>query len=327
MSANQGKRVLIVKTSSLGDIILGLQVANTLKANDPTMSLCWVSRRRFQPIVEASNLVDRVFTFYRTGSLRDFWGLCKELRAERFDYVLDMQGLARSGLMSFAAKSPVKVGRSDAREGATLFYDRMVPLPPTQPKPHAIEILLEFCRVFGFEPSLAGKIEFADSAGLDAAVRSKSDEARTIAIFPGKERANWDWSGYLDLAKGLLGRDDRIKVVMAGLQKGALSESLSKKGPERFIDLRGETDLGQVGALIQSSDLVVSNEVAPIQLGVSVGTPTLGIFGPVDPARYGPYPIGSNGHSIVRAPGGRLSELSTEVVLEAAMKTLEMGWS
>ena len=327
MSAIQGKRVLIVKTSSLGDIILGLQVANTLKANDPTMSICWVSRRRFQPIVEASNLVDRVFTFYRTGNLRDFWGLCKELHRERFDYVLDMQGLARSGLMSFAAKSPIKVGRSDAREGATLFYDRMVPMPPKQSKPHAIEILLEFCRVFGFEPSLAGMLKFADSVDLDAAVRSESGDGRAVVIFPGKERSNWDWSGYLELAEGLLGRDDRIKVIMAGLQKGTFSESLSKKWPERFVDLRGETDLGQVGALIQSSDLVVSNEVAPIQLGVSVGTPTLGVYGPVDPDKYGPYPIGSDGHSIVRAPGGRLSELSTEVVLEAAMKALEKSWS
>lgn len=327
MSAIQGKRVLIVKTSSLGDIILGLQVANTLKANDPAMSICWVSRRRFQPIVEASNLVDRVFTFYRTGSLRDFLGLCRELRHERFDYVLDMQGLARSALMSFAAKSPIKVGRSDAREGATLFYHRLAPMPPKRSKPHALEIMLEFCRVFGFEPSLAGNLKFADSVDLDAAVRSESKDGRTIAIFPGKERKHWDWPGYLDLAEGLLRRDDRTKVILAGLEKGSLSDSLKQREPERFVDLRGETGLDQLGAVIQSSDLVVSNEVAPIQMGVSVGTPTLGLFASVDPDRYGPYPIGSEEHVIARAPDGRMDELSTEIVLEAAMKALRKSWS
>jgi len=327
MSKAPSKRVLIVKTSSLGDVVMGLQVARTLKANDPMTSISWVSRRRFQPMVESSQLVDQVFTFYRTGGIRAFVGLLKELRHETFDYVLDMQGLARSGLMSFATRSPVKVGRSDAREGATLFYDRMVPLPQVQSKPHAIEILLEFCRVFGYQPVLAGKIEFTESVELDDSILSKPSGGSLVIIFPGKDREMWDWDGYLELAEGLLKRDDRVKIVLAGLVKGDVSESLSKESVDRFIDLRGETDLGQVGSLIHSADLLITNEVAPIQIGSATDTPTLGIYGPVDPKEFGSFPKNLERDEVVKAPGRQMSELSAEVVLETAMRMLSKSGS
>jgi len=314
-----------VKTSSLGDIILGLQVANTLKQQDPSISFSWVSRRRFQPIVEASGLADRVFTFHRSGGVGKLWRLMRELREDRFDYVLDMQGLARSALMSFAAKSPIRVGRSDAREGATLFYDRIIPLPPGRAKPHAVEILLEFCRVFGLEPKLGGKIEFSGQKGLGASVLKKPEGGRLVMVFPGKERIGWDWSGYAELVEKLLERESRVKVIYAGLLPGSVSERLMNS--ERFVDMRGKLGLEQAGALVQASDLVISNEVAPLQMAGAVGSPTVGVYGPVDPSRYGPYSVDSEQHVIVRADGGRIEDLPVETVLEATVKALRESCS
>ena len=145
------RRVLIVKTSALGDIMHGLQVAQTLKANDPAIEISWVARQRFVPLVQASSAVDRTFTFFRSGGVSGFVKLCRELRQERFDAILDMQGLARSGLMTFFSRADRKIGRTDAREGATLFYKQLVPLPRSPDQRHPVDILLEFCRVFGFE--------------------------------------------------------------------------------------------------------------------------------------------------------------------------------
>ena len=318
MSDIPGKRVLIVKTSSLGDIILGLRVAKALKDREPSIRISWVSRRRFRPIVDASGLVEEVFTFYRTGSWREFWGLLRRLRRERFDYVLDMQGLARSGMMCFATKSPIKVGRSDAREGATLFYDRMVPMPKSGSTPHALEILLEFCRVFGFEPTLSQGLEFSAGKRAEADWVRREEGERLIVIFPGKGREDWDWSGYEELATRLLEDGERLRIVFAGIVEGRTG--LQDK--PRFLDLRGKTSLDQAGDLAQRADLVVSNEVAPLQLAAAVGTPSLGIFGPVDPCRFGAFPSNSERHGIVKAPGGRMSELGLDAVLKAAQVSL-----
>jgi heptosyltransferase-1 len=122
----------------------GLQVAQALKENDPGIEISWVARRRFEALVRASSAVDQTFIFYRSEEISAFIRLCRDLPHQRFDKVLDFEGLARSGLMIFFAKSDQKIGRSDAREGATMFYRRLVPLPRLPERRHPVDNLMEF---------------------------------------------------------------------------------------------------------------------------------------------------------------------------------------
>jgi len=103
-------KVLIVKRSSFGDIMHGLQLAQTLKEKDPRIEITWVVRSRFEPLVRACAAVDRTMNFYRTRGIAEFANLCKKLRRYRLDLVFDLQGSARSGLMNFFSKAPRKVG-------------------------------------------------------------------------------------------------------------------------------------------------------------------------------------------------------------------------
>lgn len=95
------QKVLILKTSSLGDIMHGLQFAQTLKENDPGIEITWVVRSQFEPLVRASSAVDKTITFFRTGGVSGFISLCRTLRQRYYDVVLDLQGLARSGFDLF----------------------------------------------------------------------------------------------------------------------------------------------------------------------------------------------------------------------------------
>ncbi len=106
------RRVLVIKTSSLGDIMHGLQVAQTLKENDPGIEVTWIARSRFEPLVRASSAVDHVIAYHRLGGISALVRLCQRLRRKEFDVVLDFQGLARSGVMTFFSKAPRKVGRT-----------------------------------------------------------------------------------------------------------------------------------------------------------------------------------------------------------------------
>src|SRR4051812_25015503 len=148
--------ILIIKPSSLGDIVHGLQVATSLKAQRPDLRISWVVREIFAPIVRACEAVDRVFVFERNAGAKGFLRLTKELRKLKFDYVFDFQGLLRTGLMTSRTHAKKKVGRSDAREMSGLFYDEKVPLPADGKRSHAIDILLQFAPVLGLKPELRG---------------------------------------------------------------------------------------------------------------------------------------------------------------------------
>ena len=113
--------ILIIKPSSLGDIVHGLQVATSLKAQVSHLRISWVVREIFAPIVRACEAVDRVYVFERNAGAKGFLKLTNELRKTEFDYVFDMQGLLRTGLMTSRVKATTKVGRSDAREWSGVF--------------------------------------------------------------------------------------------------------------------------------------------------------------------------------------------------------------
>ena len=144
------RRLLVIKPSSLGDIVHGLQVVQSVARRFPECRITWVARDRFAPLVEAAPFVHEVVHFQRKNGWRGILDVMKTLHAGNFDAVWDMQGLLRSGLMAAAAKSPVKWGRRDSREGAGLF-SRKVKLPTGEGPHHAIPVLLEFTRTLGVE--------------------------------------------------------------------------------------------------------------------------------------------------------------------------------
>ncbi|HRI82098.1 MAG TPA: glycosyltransferase family 9 protein, partial [Opitutaceae bacterium] len=130
--------LLIIKPSSLGDIVHGLQVATSLKSQCKDLRISWIVRDIFAPLVRACEAVDQVHVFERAGGAKGFLRLMREVRQTKFDYVFDMQGLLRSGLMTSRARAAKKVGRTDAREMAGMFYDLKVPLPPEGRRSHAL---------------------------------------------------------------------------------------------------------------------------------------------------------------------------------------------
>src|ERR1051325_6586934 len=146
--------LLIIKPSSLGDIVHGLQVATSLKAQRDDLRISWVVREIFAPIVRACEAVDHVYIFERNAGAKGFLRLMREIRKTKFDYVFDMQGLLRTGLMTSRTLATHKVGRSDAREMAGVFYKQKVPLPPDGRRSHAMDIMLQFCPVLGAKPEL-----------------------------------------------------------------------------------------------------------------------------------------------------------------------------
>jgi ADP-heptose:LPS heptosyltransferase len=303
--------LLIIKPSSLGDIVHALQVATSLKAQVDHLRISWVVREIFAPIVRACEAVDKVYVFERNAGAKGFMRLTKELRKTKFDYVFDMQGLLRTGLMTSRTLAAKKVGRSDSREWSGVFYDRKVPLPADGRNSHALDILLQFCRVFDAKPELRGTLKFREVDSLNLRFAETRGGGKPIVMFPDSRRAEKCWGGFKQLTELILREDKNRKVVWAG------SNYVHDRGafpPAQFFNLTGNTSLVSLPALVNRAEWVIANDSGPMHLAAALGVRVLGIFGPTDPRLFGPYPLNAPTNVVVQAPVGDLKLLSTKDV-------------
>jgi len=302
--------LLIIKPSALRDIVHGLQVASSIKAQRPEWRISWIVRDIFSPLVRSCAAVDQVYVFRRHEGARAFLSLMREVRKKEFDLVLDFQGLLRTWLMTKWSHGKRKVGRTDAREGAGMFYDAKVPLPAAGNSAHVLEILLQFCTAVGAEPRLTGPLRFRELERLNLSFMEPRKGHRPVLIFPDSGQADKKWNGYVGLTASLI-REAGRKVVWAGNHYLPCKESFPDGS---FINLTGNTSLTSLPALLAKADWVISNDSGPMHLSAAMGLKTIGIFGPTDPRQYGPYPIKSPTNYAIQAPVGDLNLLSAKEV-------------
>ena len=160
MPANQSallglhpSRVCLIKPSSLGDVVHALPVLASLRQLWPDAHLAWVVNRGLRGLLDGHPDLDEVIPFDRSkmkangGGLLAMSRFLRDLRRREFDLAIDLQGLFRSGLMTFATAAPVRVGLASAREGATIFYHHKI--ASTGPESHAVDRLLKVAEAFG----------------------------------------------------------------------------------------------------------------------------------------------------------------------------------
>ena len=302
--------MLIIKPSALRDIVHGLQVAASIKAQRPEWRISWIVRDIYSPLVRSSAAVDQVYVFRRDEGARGFLNLMREVRRQEFDLVLDLQGLLRTGLMAKWARGKRKAGRTDAREGAGMFYTEKVPLPAEGSQSHVLDILLQFCTTVGAEPRLTGPLRFRELERLNLSFMEPRKGLRPVLIFPDSGLSTKKWNGFVELTAHLI-REGGRKVVWAGNNYLPCKESFPEGS---FLNLTGNTSLTSLPALLVKADWVISNDSGPMHLSAAMGLKTIGLFGPTDPRQYGPYPLKSPTNYVIQAPLGDLRLLSAKEV-------------
>jgi hypothetical protein len=204
-----------------------------------------------------------------------------------------------------------KVGRTDAREMAGVFYQQKVPLPPDGRRSHALDILLQFCPVLGAKAELRGSLKFREVESLNLKFVDGRSGAKPILMFPDSRRAEKRWGGFKQFTEILLREDRSRKVVWAG---NNYLPDRSAFPPSQFLNLTGNTSLVSLPALIRRAEWVITNDSGPMHLAAALGMRTFGIFGPTDPRLFGPYPLNAPSNFVVQAPVGDLKLLPAKEV-------------
>jgi heptosyltransferase-1 len=275
------RSALIVKPSSLGDIVHTLPAVHAIKTAHPHLTLRWIAKPEWLPLIEGSPDVDTVVPFPQ----KTFRGLSGATRMARWvrewnqaerelpEVVLDFQGLLRSGLICLSRGSHPVIGLSDAREGACRFYDHIVPVDAGA---HAVDRYLELPRALGIEPA---SIHFSLPEGQ--AWQGKLPD-RFVLVHPYSRGAGKS----LDHAclQALCDQLSALSVVVVGVQRHALPVQGG-----HVLDLTNQTSLAQLIWLMRRAQAVVSVDSGPMHIAAAVNDATLGIHTWSDPRKVGPY--------------------------------------
>lgn len=295
------ERILIIRPSSLGDVVRTVPVLVSLRRAYPKARIDWLVNDAFLPAVEHHPDLTRAIAFPRKrigeqvqhlklGEVRA-WAR-GNLREPRYDLVVDVQGLARSGLMAWLTRAPRRVGFSDARELGWLGLNERVKMPEGL---HHVDRYLHVLREMGVEP--VADLRLYPSEEDRAAVAGEPRLQRPYVVVSPATRGlgrAWPIERYAELAKELLAgtRYELSRVVVVGLANErvycAPILALAEKDA-RVVDLVGSTSIGRLMAVIERAALVVCNDSAAMHMAVAFDRPLVALLGPTRVETSGPY--------------------------------------
>ncbi|MGD0061688.1 MAG: glycosyltransferase family 9 protein [Verrucomicrobiia bacterium] len=278
-------QILIIKPSSLGDVVHALPTVNLIRRKYPQAHISWLVNDTLTSLLQRCPIIDEIIPFERRrfGSLTQlphFRNFLATLKGRHFDIAIDLQGLLRSGIISWATRAPRRIGLSDAREGARFFYNEIVRVP----RAHAVDRYLLAAQHLGCDST---PVEFPLGGS-----RSVTSEG-LIGVNPSARWATKLWGN--DKFAELIRRLPSERVVLTG---SAVEREQIDKIAQGRRNLVGQTDLFQLAELYRRCQVVVTNDSGPMHLAAAVGTPVVAIFGPTDPALTGPY---GDRHVVLRA--------------------------
>jgi heptosyltransferase I len=289
-------KVLILKPSSLGDVVQALPVLRLLKRHRPESAVYWWIDAGLVSLLEGDPDLAGVFVFERRRWANPrYWGELfdhvLEMRRFRFDCVVDLQSLARSGLIAWLVNAPLTLGLDDSREGARGFYDVVVPRGGFHT--HAVEWYL------GVLPRLGVPVDqqyvwMPERPAVAAQVREMWPVAEhpCVALQPGARWANKRWPAefYARLVARLhQERPDLRFVILGSDEDRPLGQIIRAGGQEACLDLTGRTTLPEMVEWLRLSRVLISNDTGPLHVAAALGRPVIALFGPTEPRRTVPY--------------------------------------
>ncbi len=298
------KRILIVKMSSLGDVIHALPTLYAIRKNWPEAHITWAVHEQFSGPLPGKPWLDEVLFIdkKKLKSLGYLWSLRKVLHSYQFDMCLDLQCLAKSAIVAALSGAKEKYGYWELREGSKLINKG---LEGPHKYGHVIERYLDTVRALG--GTVAG-VEFPikESSVAATSCEVKLSEAGLphghdyVVIAPGARWSVKEWpiDSFGELAKRLVTAKQYAVLIGAENDKEKAQAIKTQVSSEAVIDMTGQTNLEELIELIRCSKLFISADTGPLHIANALKRPLIGLYGTTSPERTGPYG-GEHVHCIV----------------------------
>lgn len=316
LRSREFQRILLIKPSSLGDVVHALPVLHGLRRRYPNARIDWLISSSLAPLLEGHPDLNDLVLFdrhqygrmvYSPMAAADFVRFIHRLRMRRYNLAIDLQGLFRTGFLTWAGGAPVRIGFANAREGASLFYNHRVRRTAREQfgerssvseilDTHAVDRNYAVARLLGFEDV---PIEFHiplsddDRGSARWLLRQGGWEYREglVAVVPG---ARWETKVWLaqrfaaTIDELQSGHDVRC-VLLGGPDETARCAQIADLCRNTPLNLAGQTSLRTMVAVLAKADAVLCHDSGAMHVAVALDRPVVCLVGPTNPARTGPY--------------------------------------
>ncbi len=292
------RKILVVKPSSLGDIIHALPLLNAVKTALPDSEVHWVVAKGFEGVLQGHPMIKRLWVIHKENwkrplklisTVSELGTLFRGLGFERYDLVIDLQGLLRSGLITALSGASLRVGFSDARELSSFFYNLKV---SGGTGIHAVDRYLKLASLIGI-----------DTGGVDFPLPPIQDtfhsEDPYYVVVPGARwpTKRWPVEYFIDVINAL----PTTAVIVGSREDVDIAGTIALNTEGHSINMAGKTDLKKLFSIIKGASFMLSNDSGPMHMGAALSVPVYAIFGPTSEVLTGPY---GDGHRVLRADIG-----------------------
>lgn len=297
------KSILLIRTSAMGDVIIATSLISALKASYPEARIDWLVDARYQELLQDHPGLAHVIawprgrwqTLLRHGQYRQ-WVLeiktfLAELRRQPYDWVIDTQGLLKSGLWAFLSRAKWRIGYG-SREGTQYLMHRVVPRPGERvrrdwPRYSIGDEYRPLRQALGLPeqlPELHVTVQSDPRNHVQDLIKARIGSQPYVAICPFTTRPQKHWLSerWSELADALSQQSGMPVILLGGPQDRAEADRITARA-SAIINLCGETGLPEAAAILQSAKLVIGVDTGLTHLAVATKAPTLALFGSTCP--------------------------------------------
>ncbi len=300
--AQESDRILVVRLSSLGDILLTAPALRSLRSRFPAAQIDFLTSRPYTSLAAALPGVDHVLDFDKEGGLRSFFHWQFRLLRARCSVIVDLQNDLRSALWrTFAFPAMwVRARRHRFRRFLLIHFKRNL-YSGVLPVPLRYLGALKSLGCVDDGGGLGLRIPDTVLQGMQVRFQSSGITAeRAVILCPGSRHATKRWppEKWTGLARALLDKDYQI-LLLGDATDRELAESIAEEVRDTRVSLFTDLDIMEAAALVQFSTCLVSNDSGLMHLAAAVGAPAVAIFGPTV-EEFGFFPFRANAQVIQR---------------------------
>ncbi len=290
-------KILLIRLSSLGDIVLTTPAIRAVRANFPNAYIAMLVAKQSADILRENPYLNEIITFDRLAKDKDtgeMWRVVRLLRERKFTLAIDLQRKFRTEILMYFSGATERVGKG------RLCTVRV----PEQGNKHATEHYFDILHAVGI-PAEDQKLELflAESERRDAVQRLKTAGIVAgklkVGLFPGAgwKLREWMPERFAAIGDRLVEHFNADVLIFGGQQESELVQKVANLMEMPAIPFAGNLQMRQLAACIEQCDLFLTNDTGPMHIAAGVGTRTVSLFGPGNHIRF--QPLGVE-HQIIR---------------------------
>ncbi len=286
--------ILVVKYSSLGDIINAVPAVKLLRAGMPEARIHWLINKAYAPLIEDAPFVDEVIIAEGRG-LGPTLRAISLLRRRRIDLVVDLQGLLKSAVIGYFSGATRRVSFPYTREGSGVFYSEKL----GESRRDGVHAVVENASVVAgilnidLPQFLSTEVPVGEAAIKEARklIKDAKGSGPLLVLSPTSrwDSKMWGTASFAALADVFIEKNDARVVFTGTAEDRGYIKGIIKKMRNKAVNLAGKTDIKQLAAVFKLAGIYVGCDSGATHIAASQGTPTVAVFGPTDPVYTGPY--------------------------------------